>query len=115
MFYIKDRLREPTTTTYNVVEVQRTTTITIHFIAAIIIILVMVIIIEEGMEVEVVHFTSFREEQGKKIATFCWTDFPMLDRNGSLKVADLFTVDIDLTCQIILLCLRKLIQANPCM
>ena len=36
MFYIKDRLREPTTTTYNVVvvvvEVQRTTTITIHFI-----------------------------------------------------------------------------------
>lgn len=45
---------------------------------------------------EVLQFTCQREEQGEIIATFCWTNFPMLDKNGFYKVADLFSVDVNL-------------------
>ena len=46
---------------------------------------------------EVMHFTCEREEDADTIATFCWPDFPILQQDGSMKVMELFTVDINLT------------------
>ena len=46
---------------------------------------------------EVMHFTGEWEEDGDTIATFCWPDFPILQENGSIKIMELLTVDINLT------------------
>ena len=50
---------------------------------------------------EVMHFTYEREEGGDTIVTFCWPDFPILLQDGSMKVMELFIVDINLTTKLI--------------
>ena len=46
---------------------------------------------------EAMHFTCERKEGEDKIATFCWTNFPLLNADGTVTYADLFTVDINLS------------------
>ena len=46
---------------------------------------------------QVMHFTCEREQSGNRIATFCWPNFPILQEDGSIKVMELLTVDINLT------------------
>lgn len=46
---------------------------------------------------EAMHFACEREENGCKIATFCWPNFPLLNNDGTVTYADLFSIDINLT------------------
>ena len=51
---------------------------------------------------QVMHFTCEREQRGDRIATFCWPNFPILEEDGSIKVMELFTVDINLTTKLMI-------------
>merc|ERR1712137_1104811 len=47
---------------------------------------------------EMVQYKGKHEEpaSGREIASFCWARFPMLDMDGEMVTADLFTVEVDL-------------------
>ena len=45
---------------------------------------------------EILHFSGKFLKDGKQFAKFLWPDFPMLDKNGKMKIAKLLRVDIDL-------------------
>ena len=46
---------------------------------------------------QVMLFSCERKQRGDRIATFCWPNFLILREDGSMKVMDLLTVDINLT------------------
>ena len=45
---------------------------------------------------QLVHFVCKVQKNNKEVATFVWTDFPMLDGNGKFRIAKILSIDIDL-------------------